>query len=375
MITIKLFEYMYLFFIVAGAVAIVILLYLRYLTNRAFKVMLRMIDANRDCNYDVARFLPNVQQLMKVVEIEDVFYDITYRESSLSKLYSGKRQTIIREASRPDYSIRLGMVPLSPKGYQKYIYMIVFETLFLLIEADILMKIKVTNDAFINFSKLQTFLLHDVKNVTQFIRSLLFNVSRVEGTEREHRFIESLRESTPALKVRTDKILGTLEIGVTKKGDERDKQEIDITGLIRELFELHGIKGEVTGDGIIFAERHMLVTVFDNIIKNIREKSINEPGLRCFASVGEKDETLQVTIGDTGSPVKEIERMFEPFYTTKSSGLGVGLFQARHIVKSLGGAMTVANTQRGVEFSISFMKAVRTADPAEGAGLQPDTTS
>ncbi|MDD5008023.1 MAG: hypothetical protein PHU49_08305, partial [Syntrophorhabdaceae bacterium] len=73
--------------------------------------------------------------------------------------------------------------------------------------------------------------------------------------------------------------------------------------------------------------------------------------------------------------VKEIERMFEPFYTTKSSGLGVGLFQARHIVKSLGGAMTVANTQRGVEFSISFMKAVRTADPAEGAGLQPDTTS
>lgn len=367
MTAIKLLEYMYLFFIVAGAVMVVILLYLRYLTNRAFKVIIRMVDANRDCNYDVARFLPNVQGLMKVVEIEDVFYEITYGESSLSKPKATRRTTITREVSRPDYSIHLGIAPLSPRGYQQYIYMIVFETLFLLIEMDILMKIRVASEAFINFSKLQTFLLHDVKNVTQFIKSLLFNVSRVEGAEREHRFIESLRESTPALKVRTDKILGTLEIGVAKKGDGGDKQEIDIAGLVRELFELHGVKGEVTGNGIVLAERHMVVTVFDNIIKNIREKSINEPGLRCFASVSERDEALQVLIGDTGSPVKEIERMFEPFYTTKSSGLGVGLFQARHIVKSLGGAMTVANTQQGVEFSISFMKASRGADPAEGA--------
>ncbi len=365
MVTIKLLEYMYLFFVVAGAVTILILLYLRYLTNRAFKVMLRMVDANRDCNYDIARFLPNVQGLMKVVEIDEVFYHITYGESSLSRSYTGKRRTVVREVSRPDYSIHLGIIPLSPRGYQKYIYMIVFETLFLLIEMDILMRIKVTNDAFINFSKLQAFLLHDVKNVTQFIRSLFFNVNRVEGAEREHRFIESLRESMPALKVRTDKILGTLEVGVAKKGDGEDRQEIDIAGLICELFELHGIKGDVTGNGSIVEEKHLVVTVFDNIIKNIRDKAAGEPGLRCFASVHEQDEALQVTIGDTGSPVKEIERMFEPFYTTKSSGLGVGLFQARHIVKNLGGAMTAANTERGVEFNISFVKAGRTADPIE----------
>ncbi|MBP6942157.1 MAG: hypothetical protein KBB65_10330 [Syntrophorhabdaceae bacterium] len=366
MVTIKLLEYMYLFFVVAGAVAILILLYLRYLTNRAFKVMLRMVDANRDCNYDVTRFLPNVQGLVKVVEIDEVFYHITYGESTLSRPYTGKRQTVVREVSRPDYSIRLGIIPLSPRGYQKYIYMIIFEALFLLIEMDILMRIKVTNDAFINFSKLQAFLLHDVKNVTQFIRSLLFNINKIEGAEREHRFIESLRESTPALKVRTDKILGTLEVGVAKKGDEEDKQEIDIAGLIRELIDLHGIKGEVTGNGSFVEEKHLVVTVIDNIIKNIRDKASSEPGLRCFAAVHEKDEALQVTIGDTGSPVKEIERMFEPFYTTKGSGLGVGLFQARHIVKNLGGAMTVANTERGVEFTISFMKAGRMADPAGG---------
>ncbi len=61
--------------------------------------------------------------------------------------------------------------------------MIIFETLFLLIEMDLLMKIKVANGALYNFSKLQTFLLHDVKNVTQFIKgaSLQYRKDRRGG--------------------------------------------------------------------------------------------------------------------------------------------------------------------------------------------------
>jgi len=363
--TLKLFQAMWLFVVVAGAVMIVILFYLRYLTNRAFKVMLKMVDANRDCNYDIALFLPRARDMMKVVEIEDVFYEITFGESSISRTSSIHRRIIKREITRPDYSISLSIVPLSPRGYQKYIYMIVFETLFLLIEMDILMKIKVANEALVNFSKLQAFLLHDVKNVTQFIKGLLYNLGRIRGTEREHKFIDYLRESAPALSVRTDKILGTLEIGSEKTSDEGDMQEIDVTKLIREIFELHGIKGEATGSGDVLAEKHLLVTVFDNIIKNIREKSLNEPDLKCFAFVREEGETLTILVYDTGSPVKEIERMFEPFYTTKGSGLGIGLFQSRHIIKKIGGNMTVANTGRGVEFTITLMKGAKDTETLE----------
>ena len=359
MMTLKLFQAMGLFIIVAGAVTLVILLYLRFLTNRAFKVMLKMVDANRDCNYDIALFLPRAGDMMRAVEIEDIFYDIAYGESSISKENSSHKRTIIREISRPDYSIRLGVVTISPRGYQEYIYMIVFETLFLLIEMDILMKIKVANEALVNFSKLQTFLLHDVKNVTQFIKGLLYNLGRIRGAEREHKFVDYLRESAPALSVRTDKILGTLEIGTERKTDESDMQEIDVTKMIREIFELYGIKGEATGSGTVFAEKHMLVTVFDNIIKNMHEKSRSEPGLECFAFVREEGEALTVLIYDTGSHIKEIERMFEPFYTTKQSGLGIGLFQSRHIIKKFGGNMTVANTDRGVEFTVTLMKGVK----------------
>lgn len=360
MMTLRLIQSMYLFVIVAGAVALVILFYLRYLTNRAFKVQLQMVDANRECNYDISQFLPKVNELVKVAEIKEIFYDITYGESTVSRPPPGTRRTIVRKIVRPDYSVSLGIVPLSPRGYKRYIYMIIFETLFLLIEMDILMKIKVANDALHNFSKLQTFLLHDVKNVTQFIKGLIYNIGHISGQERESRFIDYLRESAPALNVRADKILATLEIGSEKDEDE-DAEEVDLAQLTKDLFALYDIKGKATGQGILFTQKHKMVTVFDNIIKNVREKAAREPGIECFASVQEEDGSLTVIICDTGSPIKNVDRMFEPFYTTKDSGLGIGLFQARHIVKKLGGNMTVANTVRGVEFTVSLPKGIAPA--------------
>lgn len=366
MLTLKLFQSMYLFVVVAGAVALVILFYLRFLTNRAFKVQLRMVDANKECNYEIALFLPMANDLVKVAEIQEIFYDISYGQSVLSKPDPGTKRTITGKVARPDYSIELGIVPLSPRGYQKYIYRIIFETLFLLIEMDILMKIKVANEALYNFSKLQAFLLHDVKNVTQFIKGLIYNIDRISGPEREHRFIQYLKESAPALTVRTDKILSTLEIG-SEKTEDGEGQEVDIARLTKDLFALYEIKGEATGRGTIFTEKHKMVTIFDNIIKNVREKSAREPGIECFAFVREDTGMVTVIIYDTGSPIRDIDRMFEPFFTTKESGLGIGLFQARHIVKKLGGNLTVANTDRGVEFTVSLPRGIISDDAVPDA--------
>ena len=101
-------------------------------------------------------------------------------------------------------------------------------------------------------------------------------------------------------------------------------------------------------------------------MKNVQEKSVKEPGLECFAFVREEDEAVTVFIYDTGTPVEEMGRMFEPFYTTKRSGLGIGLFQARHIIKNIGGTMTVANTERGVEFTVTLIKTAGPSSTIEG---------
>ena len=56
-----------------------------------------------------------------------------------------------------------------------------------------------------------------------------------------------------------------------------------------------------------------------------------------------------VAIQDTGIGIDEtvVDRMFQPLYTTKAQGLGMGLAIARTIVQAHGGRLGAANNAHG----------------------------
>ena len=60
------------------------------------------------------------------------------------------------------------------------------------------------------------------------------------------------------------------------------------------------------------------------------------------------DEMLRLEITDTGEGIGEAEvgKVFEPFYTTKEHGLGLGMPYAKKIVEQHGGTMSL-NSQLG----------------------------
>jgi signal transduction histidine kinase len=73
---------------------------------------------------------------------------------------------------------------------------------------------------------------------------------------------------------------------------------------------------------------------------------------------------VQVRVANTGPPIPEanLERIFDPFYTTKDGGTGLGLSICSRIADQHEGALTVRNLpgERGVEFTLTL--------PAAGAG-------
>ena len=96
------------------------------------------------------------------------------------------------------------------------------------------------------------------------------------------------------------------------------------------------------------ADRIRLEQVLINLLRNALDatKGVTDPEVILLLSVS--DEVL-ITVRDNGVGIDDLESLFEPFYTTKAPGDGVGLGLAisSGIVNDLGGRMTAKNGQSG----------------------------
>jgi signal transduction histidine kinase len=65
----------------------------------------------------------------------------------------------------------------------------------------------------------------------------------------------------------------------------------------------------------------------------------------------------RIWIQDQGPGLSEEEakRVFDPFYTTKSQGMGIGLYLSRKVIEAHGGSLTLqTGAEKGAVFSIEL---------------------
>src|SRR6185503_20662165 len=89
-----------------------------------------------------------------------------------------------------------------------------------------------------------------------------------------------------------------------------------------------------------------------NLILNAIE-AMPEGGTLNIA-IDQTDETLRLEITDTGRGIvdEEAKKIFEPFYTTKAQGLGLGMPYAKKIIDQHSGAVSL-NSRPGEGTTIS----------------------
>ena len=92
---------------------------------------------------------------------------------------------------------------------------------------------------------------------------------------------------------------------------------------------------------------------------------------------------MWISIADTGGgiPQDQISHIFEPFYTTKKKGTGLGLMIVQRIVRQHGGHIEVeSDVGKGTTFRISLPLRERQprllgSSKREGAGMKSEVTS
>jgi two-component system C4-dicarboxylate transport sensor histidine kinase DctB len=99
---------------------------------------------------------------------------------------------------------------------------------------------------------------------------------------------------------------------------------------------------------MVMADRIRLEQVIINLLRNALDatKDTRDPQIDILLSAGE---TATLTVRDNGPGISDLENLFEPFYTTKKPGEGVGLGLAisSGIVTDLGGRLTARNGDGG----------------------------
>ncbi|ANP38778.1 MULTISPECIES: ATP-binding protein [Rhodobacterales] len=98
----------------------------------------------------------------------------------------------------------------------------------------------------------------------------------------------------------------------------------------------------------VMGDRLRLEQVMVNLLRNALDatKSVEDPEVEILLAAGE---TATLSVRDNGNGIKDFDNLFEPFYTTKQPGDGVGLGLAisSGIVNDLGGRLIARNGQNG----------------------------
>ena len=183
--------------------------------------------------------------------------------------------------------------------------------------------------------------------------------------------LEEVREALDCVVSDVDRagnVIGGIRKLITKTPAPWDDC-FDINEAIREMIVLtrgEALKNGVTvqmqleGSPLIQGDRVQLQQVVLNLILNAVEALSSVDGARRELSIRTKrrgaDEVL-VAVRDSGPGIdsEHLERVFDSFYTTKPSGIGLGLSICRSIIDAHGGRLwAAANEPRGAAFQFTL---------------------
>jgi two-component system nitrogen regulation sensor histidine kinase NtrY len=112
----------------------------------------------------------------------------------------------------------------------------------------------------------------------------------------------------------------------------------------------------------VIADKDQIIRVFSNLLKNaVQSMPDSGPGKIEVKIEADIPGFLRVSVSDNGIGIPEDQRdkIFTPNFTTKSSGMGLGLAMVKNIIENSNGNVLFSSVYgEGTTFFVSLPKAV-----------------
>ncbi|HEX8098048.1 MAG TPA: ATP-binding protein, partial [Pyrinomonadaceae bacterium] len=196
---------------------------------------------------------------------------------------------------------------------------------------------------FESFVRISAMLTHDLKNAIAGLSLLVSNMERKFDDERfRSDAMLSLRESADKLRRLVAKLSNPVE---TLSGEYKLPRPVDLVPVVKKVLaataepasRLHEVETRLPPSLVVTADAERMEKVLENLVINALEAmGANKGRLTVEAGAAGVGEVF-FSVCDTGPGISEEfrrARLFRPFSTTKRSGIGLGLYTCREVVRA-----------------------------------------
>jgi putative PEP-CTERM system histidine kinase len=214
---------------------------------------------------------------------------------------------------------------------------------------------------FETYNRMTAFVMHDLKNIAAQLRLISQNAER---HRRNPEFVEDAFRTITSSVGRMTKLVSQLGSNADGGTDGGTMQTVDLaTAAERAALRCCGQapvpQVAAKSRPIVFADLERLAAVVEHAIRNAQDATPAQGEVRVEVGVEGGQPFLNVV--DTGAGMEAAfirDRLFRPFDTTKGTrGMGIGAFQIREYVTSLGGRIEVQSEPgRGTTLRLIFAR-------------------
>ena len=216
-------------------------------------------------------------------------------------------------------------------------------------------------DKLTNIGTLTSGILHDINNpmyvILGFSENLLEEMDPVAVQEQAAEVLQAAKRIITICKdlnlyAHQNSLKECVTVVLTQHLEEAMKVAKFASGLENMTVVRH-----YSANPTILARSEEIVQIFVNLIINALQAMDGHGTLTLGASC--TDQIATISIGDTGPgiPPETMDKIFEPFYTTKppGKGTGLGLHSVRSLIKQLGGEIQIQSAVgKGTTFHLNF---------------------
>ncbi|MBS4099501.1 MAG: CBS domain-containing protein [Sulfuricella sp.] len=98
----------------------------------------------------------------------------------------------------------------------------------------------------------------------------------------------------------------------------------------------------------------VVLNLFSNAKDAITDKGIGSGAIQVAIRTAGKYAVITVSDNGGGAPADVLPKIFDPYFTTKPKGTGIGLYMSKMIVEQMGGHIEARNTAEGLEVSVGL---------------------